>query len=153
MSQRNSEYARVVGDTYVTPQWVYKALHRVERFDGEIWDCAPKCGRPDFFSINYSDYPNIITNPPFKYAEEFCWHALMLTKHLGGKVAMLLPMAFDAAKSRIELFAERPSKIKYVLTKRIRWENLEQKAAGPSMNHAWYVWDWNYIGPPLRGYL
>lgn len=32
MSQRNSEYARVSGDTYVTPEWVFVALHSVETF-------------------------------------------------------------------------------------------------------------------------
>ena len=67
---------------------------------------------------------------------------------------MLLPMNFDAAKGRRDLFAENPAfKAKYVLTKRIRWENLEQKAAGPSSNHAWYVWDRSHSGPPTMGWL
>ena len=153
MSQRNSEYARIEGDRYYTPKWVYNALLDVEYFPPPIWDCAPiDCPHYDFLTDHFR-VPSIITNPPFKLADQFCRHALELTKPVLGKVAMLLPMAFDAAKGRVDLFSKRPSKIKYVLTKRIRWENLEQKTAGPSMNHAWYVWDWNYIGPPLRGYL
>ena len=153
MSQRNSEYARMESDAYWTPEWVYDLLFSVEAFDGGAWDCAPRDPGFDFLSLSEPFSPSIATNPPFTLAEDFCRHALALTKQVRGKAAMLLPMAFDAAKGRVDLFAKPPSKIKYVLTKRIRWENLEQKTAGPSMNHAWYVWDWNYIGPPLRGYL
>jgi len=29
-----------------------------------------------------------------------------------------------------------------VLTTRIRWVNLPQMEAGPSGNHAWFLWDW-----------
>ena len=61
---------------------------------------------------------------------------------------MLLPHAWDTAKGRVDLWSY-PFLTKVVLTQRIRWENLEQKAAGPSMNHAWYVWDWqNWYGFP-----
>jgi hypothetical protein len=33
-------------------------------------------------------------------------------------------------------------------TKRIRWDNLSQAKAGPSQNHAWYVWDSEHTGCP-----
>lgn len=106
---------------------------------------------------------SIVTNPPgysrkkgetVSLAERFVRHALDLTKPASGKVAMLLPLAWDTANSRRDLFDEHPAfKIQHVLTKRIRWANLPQKKNGPSQNHAWFVWDWSHEGPHLKGYL
>ena len=67
---------------------------------------------------------------------------------------MLLPLAFDAAKGRRELFADCPAFArKLILTNRIRWANLPQKVAGPSVNHSWYIWDWTFRGVPTIGWL
>jgi hypothetical protein len=148
MAQRKSEYARIEGDTYVTPQWVYDALYEVEHFR-HPWDPAPAYSEYDFFKVE-NDSRDIVTNPPFNIADKFIRHALCLS---AGKVAMLLPIAFDSAKTRRDLFEQKPFKAKYTLTKRIRWENLEQKKNGPSTNHAWFVWDWQYEGKPFLGYL
>lgn len=151
MSHRNSGYARMAGDTYVTPRWVYQELLSVESFEG-AWDPAPVNADFDFLE-SQGPAPDIATNPPFSIAEQFIRHALSLTESTGGKVAMLLPMAYDCAKGRRDLFEKPPFKAKYTLTKRIRWTNLEQKAAGPSMNHAWFVWDWSYEGRSFMGWL
>jgi hypothetical protein len=151
MAQRNSEYARIANDLYVTPRWVWDAIASVEKFH-QPWDCAPVNPAFDFLERSSPSNGDIVTNPPFRLAEQFVRHALAVTKHRGGKVAMLLPYSFDSAKSRVDLF-KPPFKIRYNLTKRIRWENLEQKKAGPSQNHAWYVWDWSYSGPPMVGWL
>jgi hypothetical protein len=151
MSQRNSEYARIANDLYVTPRWVYEALYEVEPWAREALDPAPIDAAYDYLAVQFTDTlypPAIATNPPFSLAEEFCRKALGDAE----RVAMLLPYSFDAAKTRRDLFAP-PFKIRYNLTKRIRWENLEQKKAGPSQNHAWYVWDWTYSGPPMLGWL
>lgn len=153
MAERNSAYQRMDRDTYVTPGWVYEALISVEPWAAGAWDCAPCNASFDFLAILVPCQWKIATNPPYKLAEKFVRHALKLTEDDGGKVAMLLPHAWDTAKSRRDLFEQEPFKIKYVLTKRIRWGNLEQKAAGPSMNHAWFVWDWKYSGPPMMGWL
>jgi hypothetical protein len=66
---------------------------------------------------------------------------------------MLLPLAFDAAKMRSDLFRNPPFAARYVITRRIRWENLEQKEAGPSQNHCWLIWDWKHTGPPKMGWI
>jgi hypothetical protein len=147
MAERNSEYARQDGDTYVTPKWVYEALYEVEPWANGAFDCAPVNAEFDFLKHDWMA-PTIATNPPFSLGEEFCRHALCVSL----KVAMLLPHAFDTAKGRVDLWGE-PFKAKYVLTKRIRWENLEQKKNGPSSNHAWYVWDWTYRDKPFMGWL
>jgi hypothetical protein len=67
---------------------------------------------------------------------------------------MLLPVTFDAAKGRADIFKNCPAfKSKWTLTQRIRWVNLPQKKAGPSTNHAWYTWSWLHAGPPTLGWL
>lgn len=153
MAQRNSGYARIDGDTYVTPKWVFDALLKVEEFPGGWWDCAPVDAEFDFLRVlDTTDQPNIVTNPPFSLAEKFCRHARYLTNKNMGKVAMLLPHSFDTAKGRVDLWGP-PFKVKYVITDRIRWENLEQKKNGPSTNHAWYVWDWGYSDVPHIGWI
>jgi len=152
VSQRNSEYARIEGDTYITPRWVYEALYSVEPWAKEAWDVAPADADFDFLAVappSIRDDGGIATNPPFSRAEEFCRHSIQCAD----RVAMLLPLAFDSAKTRRDLFEQKPFKAKYTLTKRIRWENLEQKKNGPSTNHAWFVWDWSYQGKPFLGYL
>jgi len=65
-------------------------------------------------------------------------YALKLTEPHGGKVAMLLPHAWDTAKGRVDLFRNPPFKAKLTLTTRIQWANLEHTAS-PSSNHSWYV--------------
>ena len=175
MSVRHSEYAPVPNDLYCTPEWVTEALLSAEKFQGSTLE--PAMGRGHMarvlaskgldvsggdvsdgydFLITKQPYQNIITNPPYSngLAEKFVRHALELTKPVRGKVAMLLPLAWDSARGRRDLFADHPAfKAKYTLTKRIRWENLEQKKNGPSQNHAWFAWDWNHSGPPVCGYL
>jgi hypothetical protein len=152
MSQRNSEYARIAGDTYVTPQWVYEALYTVEPWAEGAWDCAPALSA--LTGYNYLDdnnvSGNIATNPPFNLADEFVRHSL--GQESQPKVAMLLPHSWDTAKSRRDLWCP-PFKAKYTITRRIRWENLEQKKNGPSTNHAWYVWDNSYRRTPFMGWL
>lgn len=140
MAQRHSEYALMDRETYVTPQWVWDALYSVEPWAKDAWDCAPEDAGFDFLALKpWEMKPDIATNPPFSISEKFVRHAL----EGAIRIAMLLPFAWNTAKSRRDLF-EGPTaiaKAKYTLTKRIRWENLEQKKNGPSANHAWFVWD------------
>jgi hypothetical protein len=149
---RNSGYERQKHDLYVTPQWVYDGLYKVEKFPGGQWECAPINATFDFLDCSQSEAPNIVTNPPFSLSDKFAEHAIALTKESAGKVALLLPVTWDCAKKRIHLF-DRPFKCKYIFIKRIRWENVVQKKNPPMHNHAWYVWDWSYEGPRTFGWL
>ncbi len=170
MAQRNSGYTRIAGDNYATPPWPVEQLLAAERFPQPVYEPAPgegymvatlkACGMrviaffgEDFFAMSRTA-PAIITNPPFDQADEFVRHALKLTEPELGKVAMLLPVNFDTAKGRKDIFADHPAFArKLILTRRIRWANIEQKSAGPSMNHAWYVWCWRFQGSPTIGWL
>lgn len=172
MAQRNSEYRRIAGDNYATPSWVTKALLDAEDFGAPIWECAPGDGHmvralsdhysvvaappeTDFLAAETPEQVRaIVTNPPYALAPQFCRRALQLMRPRHGKVAMLLPFAFDCASGRRDLFADCAAfKTKWVLTKRIRWANIVQKKAGPSMNHCWMVWDWKNRAAPTIGYL
>lgn len=94
------------------------------------------------------DFDAIITNPPYKLAEQFVRKALELTKPKRGIVAMLLGVKFDSAVTRMDLFKECPAwGMKIVLLDRIWWfepkaDLATGKVNGPSEDHAWYVWDW-----------
>jgi hypothetical protein len=151
MVTRNSGYARLAGDSYWTPTWCFDALFDVETFRAPLLDPAPRNHSVDFLGLE-SWRGDICTNPPFSLADQFIRHSLELTRHAGGKVAMLLPVTFDCAKGRRDLWAA-PFKAKYTLTTRIRWLNLDQKKSGPSSNHAWFVFDHAYVGRPTMGWL
>ena len=87
---------------------------------------------------------NIITNPPYDRAQEWCERALEITRGLGF-VCMLLRNEFDCAKTRRHLFRDHPAfAVKVVLTKRPRWHwpGKTEDTASPRHNYAWYVWDW-----------
>lgn len=97
----------------------------------------------------------IVTNPPYgkggKLALAFVRKALDITLPLRGRVAMLLPVDWDAGKTRQDLFEDFPGHItKITLTERIRWTNLPQSKNGPSDNHAWFCWDWSRRGRDMR---
>lgn len=97
------------------------------------------------------EFDAIITNPPYKLAEQFVRKALELTKPTRGIVAMLLGVKFDSAKSRADIFDEHPAwGMKITLLDRIWWFEpkigLNGKVNGPSEDHAWYIWDWRNTG-------
>jgi hypothetical protein len=177
LSQRNSGYERRA--LYATPAWVTEALLGfVVARPGTIWEPAAGDGdmvkvlqrefvvlgtdiaRGDVDFLQISALPSaairgIVTNPPFELADEFCTHALELTRPVNGFVAMLLRCDFDHAKSRAHLFRNCPAfSKKIVLTKRIVWfvEDDGKPKASPSYNHAWNLWDHAHRGPPTIAY-
>lgn len=150
MPQRNSGFERVQGDTYVTPQWVWDALHYVEPWSKQAWDCCPE--NADFDILARVDTPRLIaSNTPYgRLGPKIVRHILSLD-HVD-KAAFLFPADWDCAKGRKDLFESPPFKCKYVLTERICWANLP-KTGMPSANHAWYVFDKHYIGPGMMSVL
>jgi len=171
MAQRESGYARKKDDAYYTPEWVTQALisHIPSRVS-TIWEPASGRGAiatvlnkagfkitatdlargDDFFQTRY-DVQAVVTNPPFKLANEFIARALLMTERSRGFVAMLLATDFDHAKGRRHLFGGCPQFAKkIVLTKRIVW--FEPVIASPSSNHAWFCFDWRHHGPPIIKY-
>lgn len=61
----------------------------------------------DFLKCTTPFNGDIITNPPYKYAQEFVEHALELIPN-GHKVAMFLKLTFLESKNRRSLFESNP---------------------------------------------
>lgn len=170
MAQRNSGYERKERDLYETPEWVTLALKlNLPTRPLTIWEPACASGKiarvveaaratdlvtsygtagVDFLQQSSMDGCDaIITNPPFnKGAEAFIRHGLSLLLDAApdtGFMAMLLPVDFDSALTRRDIFNDCPwFDAKVVLTSRIVWvERTDGKKAAPSANHAWFVWD------------
>jgi hypothetical protein len=163
-------------DLYETPAVAVHALLRVERLPHSIWEPAAGPGaivrelraaghrvlasdlvdygdpthhsRVDFLMERSAPAGTeaIVTNPPFKLANEFAAHALELCP----RVVMLLRLAFleskvrsaildDAGLARVYVFRER-----LPMMHRHEWE-------GPKVNSgiafAWFVWDRAHKGP------
>lgn len=168
MSQRWSEYKRQDNDLYETPEWVTLAL--LPHLPDDIlsaWE--PACGSGkmlsvlekhiskvmgtdissgwDFLTHKAVHVEAIITNPPYKLAQQFIERALEYASF----VAMLLRTDFDHAKTRAHLFGHNKTFAKkIVLTKRIKW--FEDSKGSPSVNHAWFIWNIKHEGPPTIAY-
>jgi hypothetical protein len=171
---------RELNDFYQTPPEGTRALLAVERFHGPIWE--PACGdgsmsrvleeaghhvvstdlvdrgygtpRVDFLLEHERRAPNIVTNPPFKNAEEFALHALRLS---AGKVAMLCRLAWlEGDGRRRRIFAQTPIARVWVFSRRLRMQRGRQMLAGESggmQAFAWFVWEHGHAGPPALGWL
>jgi len=170
---------REIDDFYPTPRRATLALLEVEPFSGAIWE--PACGdgaiskvlidaghevistdlidrgygtpSRDFLLEYQTTTANIITNPPFKFAEEFAWHALARTTH---KVAFLCRLAWLEGKARRKLFLNTPLARVWVFSSRIpmlRGGDEMMAGGGGMIAFAWFVWDKAHVGPPTLGWL
>lgn len=165
-------------DFYPTPPEGTRALLSVENFTGPIWE--PACGdgaiseeliaaghevistdlvdrgyganRVDFLMEYIARAPNIVTNPPFKMAEEFARHALSLTT---GKVAMLCRLAWLEGRERRRMFESTPLARVWVFSGRLGMQRGRQakKGEGGMIAFAWFVWEHGYKGRPQLGWV
>jgi hypothetical protein len=119
-------------DFYPTPDHATLSLLANETFTGSIWE--PACGDGAISKLLLTQYPaiyssdlhdwqygetgvdflsshrrthNVVTNPPYKLAQEFVEHALAVSEH---KVAMLLKLNFLEGQRRKSMFAKTPLK-------------------------------------------
>lgn len=162
-------------DFYPTPRSVIEALLRVEQFSESVWE--PACGDGAIsevlndagYSVKSSDLvdrgygevadfltserraEDIVTNPPYGKAEEFVRKALSCTT---GKVAMLLPLMFLESERRESLFANYCLKRVYVFRDRIQlYKGGAVTCGNGRVAYAWFVWDHEYSGPPMIGWV
>jgi hypothetical protein len=158
-------------DYYATDPKAAELLLKLETFSN-IWECA--CGEGhlskifekaghnvrssdlidrgygesgfDFLSIDNLQWDgDIITNPPYKYAQEFVEKSLNIINN-GNKVAMFLKLQFMEGKARKRLFQLHPPKIIYVSSSRLLCaKNAEFEkmiaSGGSAVAYAWYVWE------------
>ncbi len=84
---------------------------------------------------------DIITNPPYKYAEEFIRKALSIIDD-GYYVCMFLPIRYLEGKQRKKLFAEHPLYKVVIMSSRIECAmNGEfNKNGNSAQGYAWFIW-------------
>ena len=103
----------------------------------------------DFFEYNNWD-GDIVTNPPYKYAQQFVEHALNIIPE-GRKVAMFLKIQFLEGKKRKTLFKNNPPRTVYVSSSRLLCaKNAEFekmiKGGGSAVAYGWFVWKKGHKG-------
>lgn len=151
-------------DIYPTPVWVTEKLINNVEFDGSITE--PACGYGhmaevlkkrykvhayDINDLGYGEvknfledprtHDNIVTNPPYLYAQEFIEHAL---NHATGKVAMLCRIEFLSSQKRQDFFRKNPPSKILILGRRLKnWDSEKKDFVGDTsaFSHIWIVWD------------
>lgn len=165
-------------DYYATEPRAVEILLEHEKFNHEIWE--PACGEGhiskvleaagydvyssdlinrgygdpepfDFLKDSLDDFDgDIITNPPYKYALDFCQTALDTVK-VGHKVAMFLKLTFLEGKGRKDFFKKNPPKTVYVFSGRMNCAkngDFETQVSS-AVAYAWYVWEKGFHGDPV----
>lgn len=173
---------REVNDYYATDPRAIDGLLSVEVFNGNVWEAACGGGHlvdrlrhygynvlaTDLIDRGQETFPldflsddagafigryDIITNPPYGLALEFCQQALDLTR---GKVAMFLKLQFLEGQKRRKFFLETPPVRVWVYSWRIQCaKNGDFNALknGSPQSFAWFVWEKGFRGAPQIGWL
>lgn len=166
----HSENERETHDFYATEPKAVKFLLEMEKFNNTIWECA--CGQghlsdemkrlgynvfsSDIIERGYADLildfigidnnketeMDIITNPPYRYANDFILKAMQILKN-GNKLALFLPIRYLEGKERKQIFKTFPPKVVYVSSSRLKCAiNAEfDKMACSAVSYAWFVWE------------
>ena len=166
---------REKNDYYATNPKAMHELLKYETFNKNVWECA--CGEGNLsevlkeygykvYSTDLIDrgYPDetlnflesdkkfngdIITNPPFKYTNEFILKALD-SIDIGSKVAMFLKLNYLSGKRRYKEIYEKYPPIKvYVFSGRMACakNNDPELFKGGAMDYAWFIWEKGQYAP------
>lgn len=90
----------------------------------------------------------IVTNPPYKYALEFCEKAIELGI---SKVAMFLKLTFLEGAKRREFFKKYPPRYVAVCVNRVQCAlngDAEMFTKSSAACYAWFIWEQGYKGNP-----
>lgn len=174
-ASNHCDHERQEHDYYATEPLATRLLCDVECLAPKVWE--PACGEGhmanvlkdyhyevhatdlvdrgygdvmDFLTANEQWDGDIVTNPPYKYAQEFVEKALSLIPD-GRKVCMFLKLTFLEGKKRRELFKNYPPQRIYVSSSRLKCAmNGDFESVGGSATcYAWFVWVKGYSGAPM----
>jgi hypothetical protein len=167
---------RQESDFYATDPIAMELLLNIEKFSPNIWE--PACGAGHLskvleshgYNVKSTDYydrgygqggvdflwpdikewnGDIITNPPYRFAEDFLEKALSIIP-VGNKVAMFLKIQFLEGKARKELYKKYPLKILYVSSSRIQCAiNGDFNINGSAVAYCWFIWEKGYTGDTI----
>lgn len=177
-ASNHSDTEREANDFYATEPKALELLLNIEEFDPYVWECA--CGKGhlsevlkkrgyivkstdlidrgygeggvDFLQTNEIHNGDIITNPPYKYAQQFVEHALDIIPD-GQRVAMFLKLTFLESKNRREMFEKYPPEYIYVSSSRLQcalggeFEKYKQ-GGGTAVAYGWFIWRKGFTGEP-----
>lgn len=172
----HSNHERQSEDFYATSPEAVEWLCKLEKFNHNILE--PSCGAghisevlkqygydvtsrdivdrgygevQDFLSFETTEWGgDVITNPPYVYAQEFVEKALQIIPK-GNKVAMFLKLTFLEGKKRKELFRSSPPKRIWVSSSRLKcapngdFDSIVSSATA----YAWYIWEKGFKGDTI----
>ena len=173
-ASNHSENNRSADDYYATDPKALEALLQFEVFHRNVWEPACGGGHLsrvleahghyvrnsdvvdrmgdggvellDFIEGDTGGWKgDIITNPPYSFAQEFVEKALSTVVD-GSKVAMFLKLTFLEGKKRKAMFAKNPPKRVYVFSSRITCAKGGDFSSTQSsaVAYAWFIWEKGY---------
>jgi len=178
-ASNHSDTERSDKDFYATPPLAVRQLLEVEEFNTKVWEPAYGMGHIgkvledngyqirksdiknynnepdveilDFFTITEKWDGDIVSNPPYSFAQPFVEKALSLVDN-GQKVAMFLKIQFLEGKKRYNLFKNNPPKRIYVAVSRFGCSkdgvfNADDNI-GSAICYCWYIWEKGFKGHP-----
>jgi hypothetical protein len=173
----NAKGDREENDFYPTPEKATQSLLNLQKFEGNIWECA--CGdgamskvmikngydvySSDLIDRGYGEtgvdflnstkqVDNIVTNPPFNLAAEFTLQAFKLAKK---KIVMLSKISYlEGVKRREIIFNQNKLEKVLVFSRRVPFKKKSSnKLAGGLMAFGWFIYDVNYNGKPTIDWI
>ncbi len=122
-----------------------KSSDKINRGFGEV---------NDFLEINDKFEGDIITNPPFKLAEEFVEKGMQLIE-VGNKLILFQKIQFLEGQRRNKLFKKYPLKYVYVHSSRQQCSrNADfEKYKLTTQFYAWYVWEKGFEGNTILKWI
>lgn len=102
----------------------------------------------DFLSSTTSIADSIVTNPPYKYALEFCKKCIELRVP---KFAMFLKLTFLEGQKRQPFFTDYPPRYVAVCVNRVQCAlngDADMFAKSSAACYAWFIWKKGYTGKP-----
>lgn len=160
-ASNHCSHKRQPEDYYATDPKAVTLLLDLEKFKGPILEPFEKGFKvksfdlvdrgfdkvQDFLTDEVSSWKgDIITNPPYKLANEFLNKALQIVPN-GRKVAMFLKVQFLEGKQRKEFFRKYPPKKIWVSSSRLKCGmNGDFGGANSALAYAWFIWEKGYHG-------
>lgn len=111
-------------------------------------------GGVDFLQQTEVWQGDILTNPPFKLAEEFVEKGMELLQE-GNKLILFLKIQFLEGQKRRILFKKYPPKYIYCHSSRQRCclNGEMDKYTQPTQFYAWYIWEKGYKGDTILRWI
>jgi hypothetical protein len=177
----NNNSQREENDFYATnPKALKLFLTKYKELNKNVWECA--CGErhlskelinqghnvyssdlidrgfgdvKDFLGCTQKFNGDILTNPPFKLAEEFVEKGHQLISSNKGKLILFLKIQFLEGQRRKKLFKRFPPKYVYVHSSRQQCsKNADfETLKATTQFYAWYVWEKGFFGETIIRWL